>query len=172
MAGLGKAFTDHSCKPTSWIYIDWASGDDDLGAGKGHHHFQPLAHKYNGFMDLFGRRNLIDFNILTTWQISPKVKALLWYHNFWLENDNDTPYTVTMAPEQPGVTPTDSHLGNELDFVLTIGIKPRSNIAFGYSRFWAGEYYNSPGVMTRFGTPLTQDTANANFFWTQYTLNF
>ena len=77
-----------------------------------------------------------------------------------------------MAPEQPGVTPTDSHLGNELDFVLTIGIKPRSNIAFGYSRFWAGEYYNSPGVMTRFGTPLTQDTANANFFWTQYTLNF
>ena len=26
----------------------------------------PLAHKYNGFMDLFGRRNLVDTNVLVT----------------------------------------------------------------------------------------------------------
>lgn len=172
MAGLGKAFTDHSCKPTTWVYIDWASGDDDTGAGKGHDHFQPLAHKYNGFMDLYGRRNLIDFNILTTLQLSPKVKALLWYHNFWLENDQDTPYSVNMAPQQAGIIPADDHLGNELDFVLTFGITPRSNILFAYSRFWAGDYYDTPGILSRFGTPLTRETSNANFFYTQYTLNF
>lgn len=172
MAGLGKAFTEHSCKPTAWVYFDWASGDDEQAAGKGHHHFQPLAHKYNGFMDLYGRRNLIDFNIFSTLQIAPKVKAVLWYHNFWLENENDTPYSVTMAPQQAGVTPTDSHLGNELDFVLQLGITPRSGLALGYSRFWAGEYYNSPGLLTADGAPLTQDNASANFFWAQYTLNF
>lgn len=172
MAGLGKAWSDASCKPTSWIYIDWASGDDELAAGKGHHHFQPLAHKYNGFMDLYGRRNLVDFNILTTMQLAPKVKALIWYHNFWLENENDTPYSVNMAPQQAGVVPADAHLGNEIDFVLTCGITPRSNILFGYSRFWAGDYYDSPGLTDRFGNPLTKDTANANFFYTQYTLNF
>ena len=172
VTGVGKAFECHPWKPTSWIYLDWASGDDARGAGNGHHHFQPLAHKYNGIMDLYGRRNLIDFNILTTMQISKKVKALIWYHNFWLENDNDTPYSVTMAAQQAGVTPADSHLGNELDFILTCGISPRSNIQFGYSRFWAGDYYDSPGLLTRFGTPLTKDTADANFFWAQYTLNF
>lgn len=170
--GLGKAFADHACAPTSWVYIDWASGDDDTGAGKGHHHFQPLAHKYNGFMDLYGRRNLVDFNILTTMQIAPKVKALLWYHNFWLQNELDTPYSVTMAPQQAGIVPADDHLGNELDFVLTVGISPRSNILFGYSRFWAGDYYDTPGLLTRFGTPLTKDISDANFFWSQYTLNF
>ncbi len=172
VAGLGKAWSERPYKPTSWVYIDWASGSDELGAGNGHHHFLPLGHKYNGFMDLFGRSNLVDFNILTTWQLSPKVKALLWYHNFWLQNENDTPYSVNLAPQQVGVTPTDSHLGNELDFVLSIAMTPRSNVAFGYSRFWAGEYFNSPGLTTRFGTPLTQDNADANFFWAQYTLNF
>ena len=92
--------------------------------------------------------------------------------NFWLENDLDTPYSVNMAPQQAGIVPGDAHLGNELDFVLTFGITPRSNILFGYSHFWAGEYYNTPGLTTRFGTPLTQDTANAEFFYSQYTLNF
>lgn len=172
MAGLGKKFADAACSPTSWVYIDWASGSDELGAGNGHHHFQPLGHKYNGFMDLFGRRNLIDFNILTTLQIAPKVKALLWYHNFWLQNDNDTPYSLTQAPQQAGITPGDAHLGNELDFVLTLGITPRSNVLFGYSRFWAGDYYNTPGLLTAAGDPLTQDNADANFFYAQYTLNF
>ena len=172
MAGLGKAWTDHSCKPTSWVYIDWASGADQQAAGNGHHHYLPLAHKYNGMMDLYGRRNLIDFNVLTTMQLSPKVKALLWYHNFWLQNENDTPYSVNMAAQQAGVTPADSHLGNELDFILTFGMTPRSNLALGYSRFWAGDYYDSPGLTTRFGMPLTKDSADANFFWAQYTLNF
>lgn len=171
-AGLGKAFTEHSCKPTSWVYFDWASGDDDQGAGNGHHHFLPLAHKYNGFMDLFGRRNLIDFNVLSTMQLSPKVKLLMWYHNFWLQNENDTPYFVNMAPTQPGVTPADSHLGHEIDTVLSFKINPRSNILFGYSHFFAGDYYDSPGLQTRFGTPLTQDGADADFFYSQYTLNF
>lgn len=172
MAGLGKSFSEASCKPTTWVYLDWASGDDAQAAGNGHHHFQPLAHKWNGFMDLFGRRNLVDFNILTTMQISPKVKALLWYHNFWLANENDTPYGVTMQPFNAAVTPADAHLGNELDFVLTVGINARSNVLFGYSRFWAGDYYDSPGLTTRFGGPLTKDTANANFYYCQYTLNF
>ena len=164
MIGLGKAFTDHSCKPTAWIYFDWASGGDELGAGQGHHHFQPLAHKYLGLIDFYARSNLIDLNFLTTLQISKKVKLLLWYHNFWLENQNDTPYNVNMSAFAPGVTPGDDELGQEIDAVLTIGINERSNIIFGYSHFWSGDYYNTPG--------LPVNDVDANFFYTQYTLNF
>ena len=53
-----------------------------------------------------------------------------------------------------------------------MGITPRSNILFGYSYFWAGDYYDTPGLTTRFGAPLTKDTADAHFFYTQYTVNF
>lgn len=172
VVGAGKKLEQLRFSPTTWFYFDWASGGDTLGTGQGHHHFQPLAHKYNGFMDLYGRRNLVDLNVLTTLNLNKKVQLLFWYHSFWLENQNDTPYSVTMAPQQAGVVPADDHLGHELDTVLQTSITPRSNILFGYSYFWAGDYYDTPGLTTRFGGPLTQDTADAHFFYTQYQLNF
>ncbi|MBT7917096.1 MAG: alginate export family protein [Planctomycetaceae bacterium] len=58
--GLGKDLT-HKIGGSLWIYHDWASGDDTVG--NGFHHYIPLAHKYLGFMDLYGRRNLHDFNM-------------------------------------------------------------------------------------------------------------
>jgi len=164
--GLGRQFKDVGFSPTSWVYMDWASGGDIQAAGQGHDHFQPLAHKYNGFMDLFGRRNLIDLNWLTTMKLSKKVTFTTWLHGFWLENEADTPYNVTMSPFAPAVTPTDDFLGTELDFLLKFGITPRSNVLFGYSRFWAGDYYDNPLL------PASGKQADANFFYAQYTLNF
>ncbi|MCA9216854.1 MAG: alginate export family protein [Planctomycetales bacterium] len=161
--GLGKKIANSDFDPTTWLYFDWASGDDTQASGNGHHHFQPLAHKYNGFMDLFGRRNLMDLNWLTTMQLTEKVKLLSWYHSFWLEDINDTPYTVVMTPFAPGVAPGASHLGQELDLVLSVGLSPRSNVLFGYSYFWAGNYFDTPGL------PTNDD---ANFFYTQFTTNF
>lgn len=161
--GLGKVLSGMDFKPTSWLYFDWASGDDAFAAGNGHHHYQPLAHKYLGFMDLFGRRNLMDLNWLTTIPVCEKVKFLTWLHNFWLENDNDTPYNVNMTAFAPGVVPGDAYLGTEMDLVLSIGLTPRSNILFGYSHFWSGDYYDTPGL------PTNED---ANFFYSQYTINF
>ena len=160
--GMGKAIADSELKTTTWLYFDWASGDDTQASGNGHHHYQPLAHKYNGFMDLFGRRNLMDLNWLTTMQLTKKVKLLTWYHSFWLENINDTPYSVVMTPFAAGIAPDAGHLGQELDLVLSVGLTPRSNVLFGYSHFWAGNYYDTPGL------PTNED---ANFFYTQFTTN-
>lgn len=162
--GAGKANECHKWKPTTWVYIDWASGGDLQGAGNGHDHFFPLAHKYNGFMDLFGRRNLIDFNILNTLQLTKKVKFLTWFHAFWLENDNDTPYNVNMSAFAPGITPGDDELGQEIDFLMSIGITERSNLVLGYSHFWAGDYYDTPGL------PFNGD--DADFFYAQWLRNF
>jgi hypothetical protein len=114
-------------------------------------------------MDLFGRRNLIDLNWLTTMQLSEKAKLLTWYHSFWLEDINDTPYSVVMTPFAPGVAPGASHLGQELDIILSFDLSPRSDILFGYSHFWTGNYYDTPGLPTR---------DDADFFYTQYSVNF
>ncbi|MEM7313308.1 MAG: alginate export family protein [Planctomycetota bacterium] len=161
--GLGRKLDQMALSPVTWLYFDWASGGDDLGAGNGHHHYQPLAHKYNGFMDLFGRRNLMDLNWLTTVQLTDRVKLLTWMHGFWLANTNDSPYNVNMSAFNGGITPGDSFLGTEMDVVLSVNLTPRSNFLVGYSQFWSGDYYDTPGLPTN---------DNANFAYVQYTLNF
>jgi hypothetical protein len=52
--GLGYKWADRCWQPQLWAYYDWAAGGDVLGAGTGFNHLFPLAHKYLGYMDLFG----------------------------------------------------------------------------------------------------------------------
>ncbi|MDP6558421.1 MAG: alginate export family protein [Pirellulaceae bacterium] len=162
-AGLGRKFECASFSPTLWGYYDWASGDDTVG--NGFHHHEPLAHKYLGFMDLFGRRNIQDFNLQATAQLTEKTKLLIWYHYFLLANQNDVPYNVNMTNFAGLAGPSGSKdLGQELDVVLSRTITPRSSILFGYSHFFARDYYG-----TTAGVPFDGD---ADFGWVQWHLNF
>ena len=162
--GFGHKWEKHSWKPTLWGYYDWASGSNDLGAGNGFNHLFPLAHKYLGFMDLFGRSNIQTPNVLLTLQPAEKWKLLLWYYYFFLQNGNDTPYNVNMTPFNPTNQPGSRDLGHELDCIVTYTICPRADILFGYSHFFAGQYYR-----TTAGIPHTGD---ADFFYTQFQWNF
>lgn len=72
--GLGRKLPFMPCwKPTFWAYFDFASGDD---RGNGFHHQFPLGHKYLGFMDLFGRRNIEDLNFQFSVKPTDKLKLL------------------------------------------------------------------------------------------------
>jgi hypothetical protein len=164
--GLGRKFACLPWTPTLWAYYDWASGDNTVG--NGYHHFQPLAHKYLGFMDLFGRRNIEDANLLLTMSPHKKLKLLAWYHWFQLQNSNDLPYGVTMQP-YAGLTQADAgtgspELGHELDLTATWQFSPRLAVLFGYSHFWSGDFYS-----TTTNVPYDGD---ADFFYTQAHLNF
>jgi hypothetical protein len=162
--GLGREFACICWKPTLWAYYDWASGDTQVGGvGNGYHHLIPLAHKYLGFMDLFGRRNIKDANLLLTLNPHEQLKLLAWYHIFALENTGDVPYSVGMAPlvATPGGS---ADLGQELDLVATWTFNERADVAFGYSHFFAGDFYATNGSV-----PFTGD---ADFFYTQFTVNF
>ena len=160
--GVGRKW-DHCWNPQLWLYYDWASGTDNTGAGDGYHHFFPLAHKYLGFMDLYGRRNIETPNVQFSFQPREKIKVLLWYYYFFLENKNDTPYSVVMTPFFPNVTPQSADLGHEIDLTIKYSINARSSILFGYSHFFSGKYYDTPGL------PWDGD---ADFFYTEYTFNF
>ncbi|WP_436717704.1 alginate export family protein [Roseiconus lacunae] len=169
--GLGRQLNlCTSCgpwKPTVWAWYDWASGDDDVPAARGDDgfdHLFPLAHKYLGLMDLFGRRNIHDLNFqFITPILGDKVKLLLWYHNFWLD-ELTTPYNVTMAPFNANNAAGDRELGQEIDVVVTATINPRMNVQVGYSHFNTGDYYR-----TTAGVPTADD---ADFFWTQWQWRF
>jgi Alginate export len=164
VAGVGRRISNDGVKPTLWTYYDWASGDQSTGAGNGFNHLFPLAHRYNGFMDLFGRRNLNDPNVLMTIQPSEKWQLLAWYHYFFLANSQDTPYNVSMTPFNPGNTPASRELGHEIDLLSTWKVNPRNELQLGYSHFFSERYYsNTIGVPHR---------GDANFVYVQYTLNF
>jgi hypothetical protein len=160
--GFGRVW-DHPWTPDRWVYYDWASGTNEQGAGNGYFQFLPLAHKYLGFMDLYGRRNIESPNVLFTMKPGKKFKLLLWYYYLFLENQNDTPYSVAMTPFFPGITPGNAELGQELDCALSYAFNPRTNVVFGYSHFFSGRYYDTPGL------PFNGD---ADFFYTQLQFNF
>ncbi len=163
-AGLGHRWKEHDWKPTLWGYYDWAQGSDLRGAGNGFNHLFPLAHKYLGFMDLFGRSNIESPNVQLSFTPHERWKVLCWYYYFFLENKNDTPYNVNMSPYNPGNTPRSADLGHEIDLLFTYSINKRMDILFGYSHFFAGDYYKTtPGVLFN---------GDADFYYVQYHWNF
>ncbi len=169
-AGLGRkldwAVGRKGWKPTVWGWYDYASGGNGALVSRGDNGFDhqfPLAHKYNGFMDLFGRRNLNDVNLQFIAPVGEKVSLLMWYHYFFLDQAT-TPYGVTMNPFNAGNAAGSKDLGHEIDFLCTYNINPRDSMLLGYSHFSAGKYYD-----TTAGVPTN---ANADFFYMQYQTRF
>ncbi len=170
-AGIGRQLNlcvvgGKEWKPTIWGWYDWASGGNGnfVATGdNGFHHLFPLAHKYNGLMDLFGRRNLNDVNFQFITPIGKKVNFLLWYHYFFLDQAT-TPYNVTMAPFNAANAAGDRELGHEIDLLFTVNVNPRHNVLLGYSFFNAGDYYD-----TTAGVPTNAD---ADFLYMQYQTRF
>lgn len=162
--GVGRKWSDAAWKPQVMCYYDWANGTNDRGAGNGFNHLFPLAHKYLGFMDLYGRSNIETPNVQLTMQPTERVKLLFWYYYFFLQNKNDTPYSVVMTPFNPLNAPASRDLGHELDLLATISLNARMDLVLGYSHFISGSYYkDTPGLPYR---------GNADFFYVQYQWNF
>ena len=162
--GVGYKWADRCWQPTLWCYYDWASGGNVLGAGQGFNHLFPLAHKFLGYMDLFGRSNIQSPNVQLALQPAPKLKFLLWYYYLFLDTRADTPYTVVMGPVNPGNRPVSRDLGTEIDLIATYSINARMEILFGYSHFTAGDYYKlTPGLPYR---------GDGDFYYVQYHWNF
>ncbi len=164
VTGLGHALKSFGLKSTIWGWYDYASGDSDPAAG-GFHHLFPLAHKYNGFMDLFGRRNLHDFNMQWIIPANPKVNLLVWYHYLMLDRAT-TPYSVVMTPYNAGNRAVSRDLGHEVDFLLTYARSPREQIQLGYSIFAAGDYFAltrefSRDLMRSSFTRITSGSSNS-----------
>lgn len=149
-----------------WLYYDWASGDDSIN--NGWNHLFPLGHRFLGFMDLYGRRNINDVNVLFTSSPTKKFNFITWYHYLFLANGNQGPYNVTLNAFNPGGTVGSRSLGHELDFLGTYKMSVRSDLVLGYSHFFDGAYYRT-STNANGGALFAGD---ADFFYTQYHLNF
>lgn len=163
--GFGHQFKEMSWKPKVMVYYDWASGD--AIPRNGFNQLFPLGHAYLGWMDLFARNNIEDFNVQLTAKPCDSWTLIAWYHVFNRQDTDDVPYTLTNNP-YPGTTPAGSrYLGQEIDFLAKCQLTPRSDIIFGYSHFFTGTYFQDQNAIN----PGVFD-GDADFFWTQYTLQF
>ncbi len=168
--GLGRKFPTVLWQPTLWAYYDWASGDNNPNDGR-HGTFNqyfPLGHKYLGWMDIIGRQNIEDANLLLVSQPREKIKFLVWYHVFFLQTARDGLYNA--GGNQIYIDPTGNageDVGQELDLIVKWTWTPRTDIWFGYSHFFTGDYFDSPVIQAQGATGR-----DADFFYTQFTVNF
>ena len=156
-AGIGRKL-DMAWSPTLWVYYDYASGDDGNGDFNRYNQLFPLAHKYLGFIDATQRSNIESPNVLLTMNPHKKVSLLLWYYHMMADRAQDIVPSIGGTPAQ---STTSTDWGDELDFIVKYSFRPRSNILFGYSHFWAGNKITPPG-----------GAVDADFFYTQWELNF
>lgn len=158
-------------QPTLWLFYDWASGQgtvrgaDGKSTGTGFNHYEPLGHKYLGFMDLYARSNIESMNAQLTLRPHEKLTLLAWYYYFWLQDRSDVPYNVDMTPFAGlSSNPTGRRdLGHEIDLTATYLFTPRLSLLLGYSHFFSGRFYDTPEVPYR---------GDADFFYTQVALDF
>ncbi|MDP6443411.1 MAG: alginate export family protein [Pirellulaceae bacterium] len=167
--GLGKSFDCMPFKPLVTGYYDWASGDSDPTDQQHQtfHQYYPLGHKYFGFMDIVGRQNITDANLLTILHTTERSKVLIWYHAFNLQQARDALYNAGGAPIYRDATgASGGWIGQELDLALVVTPTPRTNVTFGYSHFWGGSYFQSATIVPAAASP------SADFFFIQATVRF
>lgn len=153
--GIGRALTNMPWNPVLWGYLDYASGNSAGGDFNRFNQLFPLAHKYLGFIDAVARSNVVSPNVRLTMAPSKKLDLLLWYYYFGTDTVNDIIPGVAVPSAQ---VLGEGTFGNELDMIAKYKISPRSNILFGYSHLWRGSKIIG--------------TNDADFFYTQWTLNF
>jgi hypothetical protein len=160
--GLGREMKTLPWDPVIWMYYDWASGDDTIG--NGFNQLFPLGHKYLGFMDFFARTNIEDVNVLLETTPTDKLKTILWWHVFHLQNSDDVPYRINGLPYTytPGGSP---YLGQELDLMFIWNQTARMSWLIGYSHFFTGDWFRTNP------TPPPYD-GDADFVYVQWQLNF
>ena len=113
-------------------------------------------------MDLIARQNIQSPNFLLTMKPADKVKFLLWWYIFHLEESRDALYNVAGAPIRVDATGASGRdVGQELDLLWQVTLTPRSDVVFGYSHFFAGDFIAATG-----------NPSDADFYYTQYSFRF
>lgn len=135
-------------KPRLWVEYNFATGDDnptDTDIETFQNLF-PSNHPKYGFMDLFSWQNIHDLELSLKAKPCKQVGLETDFHSFWLANTNDAWYRSNGVTKVRPITPgADSHVGNEIDLLVTYQPVKFLNIWAGYSHFFAGGYVKDTG---------------------------
>lgn len=152
---------------------DYASGDSDPTDNQ-LQTFRapfPFAHKYHGYADQVGWRNLHELagrvaftTPLGEWAETLRIEGA--FHWFWRDNDDDAWYGVAGTALRPGDETQSLELGAEADLLVLIKVNRWFSVEAGWAHFFAGRFVRS------------RETAGGNrrkdmdFFYLQLHLQF
>ena len=123
----------------------------------------PSGHKWYGFMDVIGWKNLREMVATVRFTPLPKTAVRVDYHWFSLYTAQDAWYrkngVATVRPLNPAAQNAPTGLGGELDLTFTWTPRPWAAFDVGYSEFYAGSYLGATGARN-----------DAKFFYLQTTL--
>ncbi len=168
-------FGDHSF--TVGAEWDYASGDSDPTDND----FQtfrspfPFGHKYHGFADQIGWRNLHNFSFRATWTVKnvgfvENLSVHLQAHNFQRENDDDAWYNPGGGSIRAGTPDESDLLGNEIDLVISMKVNRWVAFEAGWAHFFAGRFVKQ--TATGSGPGSDNEDSDMDFIWAQLTLQF
>lgn len=172
-ADLHWSLGDHSLRfGLEWEY---ASGDSDPTDNT----FQtfrspfPFGHRYNGFADQVGWRNLHDFGASLEWKLKldgwvETISVFAQAHAFQRENDDDAWYGVAGTAIRTGTPDHSDELGYEVDLVLSLKITRWTAFEVGWAHFFAGRFVKQTAV----GGGSAGEDSDMDFAWAQFTLQF
>lgn len=154
---------------------DYASGDSDPTDND----FQtfrspfPFGHKYQGFADQVGWRNLHDFSAVAEWNMKldgwvEAVSVLAQLHAFQRENDDDGWYNPAGGLIRAGSPAVSDELGYEVDLVVSLKVTRWAAFEAGWAHFFAGRFVKQTAV----GGGSGGEDSDMDFAWAGLTLQF
>lgn len=162
----GYTWKETHWRPRVGALYDYASGDDNPNdhTDTSFQNLFPTNHKFYGMMDLFAWRNIHDFNVNFSIQPAKDLSARLDIHSFWLDSTEDAWYRAngftTIRPASAGRN-VDSHVGEELDVVVSWKVNRFLSVSTGGGQFWTGGFVSATGT-----------SSNAQFVYVMLTSGF
>ncbi len=111
-----------------------------FNANYGYDQLYPTGHKWLGYADLFGRRNINGFHVGISNKWNDHMETALDYHMFSRVDDAQPIYTVT-GGAYATVVSTDKNIGSEIDLTVKCTAMKALTWMAGYSMFSAGQYW-------------------------------
>ena len=149
-AELGYSI-DANLDPRLYVDYNFGSGDDDPGDGVvgGFVDVYPTAHRWYGYNDLVGWRNVKNLRLGAQVQPHQKLGLQFDFHSFWLVSKRDALYNVggrlAVAPPPEGATET--KVGDEVNATFSAEVTEAISLGGGIGYMFPGPYLkaNSPG---------------------------
>ena len=149
-AELGYSI-DARWSPRFYAHYNFGSGDEDPDDGRigGFVDVYPTAHRWYGYNDLVGWRNLKNIRLGTEFKPHRKLGLQFDFHSFWLATMGDALYNVggrlSVAPPPGGAT--DSKVGDEVNAVFTVPVSQTLSLGGGVGYMFPGPFLkaNTPG---------------------------
>ncbi len=140
---LSYAFKDTDWNPKMYVGFDYSSGDDTAGDTdvETFNQLFPLGHAYNGFMDLIGRQNMIDFSAGLSFKPHKKFLIKADYHVFSRSSDADSVYNAGGGVLRATTVGASDDVGQEIDITVKYLVDRHLTLQAGYSHFFAGQYF-------------------------------